>query len=171
MNSSGGLCMRKAQSKELPALLALAAQCATHMKAAGIDQWDEIYPNEFILSRDLQGYTLYVCESQNTLLGYFVLNAEQDPTYAAVSWRLQEAPIGVIHRLMVTPQSQGRGLAKMMMEFAENEARSLGYRVLRLDAFTKNPRALGLYDKLGYQRVGFVQLRKGEFVCFEKSLS
>lgn len=43
-------------------------------------------------------------------------------------------------------------------------------RVIRLDAFTGNPRALKLYDGLGYRRSGYVTFRKGLFVCFEKRL-
>ena len=56
------------------------------------------------------------------------------------------------------------------MNFAEDRARELGYCAIRLDAFTKNPRALRLYQTLGYHDAGGVTLRKGPFRCFEKRL-
>ena len=61
-------------------------------------------------------------------------------------------------------------MAADLVGFAEERARELGFRTLRLDAFTENPAAVRLYDRLGYRRAGFVRLRKGLFHVFEKAL-
>ena len=42
--------------------------------------------------------------------------------------------------------------------------------IIRLDAFGDNPGAIALYRKLGYWEAGMVRFRRGEFLCFEKSL-
>jgi len=41
---------------------------------------------------------------------------------------------------------------------------------IRLDAYTGNPRALALYEKRGYQRIGqaYFPRRELPFDCFEK---
>ncbi len=60
----------------------------------------------------------------------------------------------VIHRLCVHPDWQARGLARQLMDFAENHARTQSYASIRLDAYKGNPRAIAFYEKRGYQRVG-----------------
>ena len=57
-----------------------------------------------------------------------------------------------------------------MMERAEGEARAAGFTVMRLDTFTKNARALELYERLGYRKAGLARFRKGLLQCFEKAL-
>ena len=76
----------------------------------------------------------------------------------------------MVHRLMVDPRYQGRGIAGELMRFAEDRAGELGYDAIRLDAFSANPRALWLYQRLGYHDAGCVTFRKGLFRCFEKRL-
>ena len=104
------------------------------------------------------------------VVGALTLDQNQDAEYAAVPWTVSNVPVAVVHRLMVDPEFQGRGIAREMMKFAEHAATSLGGGVLRLDAFTLNPQALGLYRALGYRDVGEVRFRKGAFRCFEKGL-
>ena len=80
-------------------------------------------------------------------------------------------PVRFVHRLMIHPDCQRRGLARHLMTFAEIAARRAGCGALRLDAFTGNAPSLGLYRGLGYEDVGAVRFRKGLFRCFEKDLA
>ncbi len=157
--------------KDLPELSAMVARCIARMRANGIEQWDEIYPNETVLKSDIEQGTIFVCRVGEGLGGCIVLNQEQDPTYAAVSWMYKGEQVGVIHRLMIDPDHQGQGLAKALMLYAEKRAVERGWKAIRLDTFTKNPMALALYVRLGYRQAGLVDLRKGRFVVFEKCLS
>ncbi len=162
---------RVADPVDLNSVIKLVSNCICYMRASGIDQWDEIYPNEKTFSEDIDSRTLYICEQQNQLVGCGVLNGFQDPGYISIPWRLLDSPIGVIHRLMIAPERQGQGVAKVFMNFLESVAFSRGFRSIRLDAFTENNGALALYDKIGYNRVGIVQFRKGLFFCFEKKVN
>jgi GNAT superfamily N-acetyltransferase len=88
-----------------------------------------------------------------------------------VDWSIRAPRVAVVHRLMVHPVCQGRGIGPYLMRFAELRARQLGYGAMRLDAFTRNPRSLHLYQRLGYRDAGPVRLRKGLFRCLEKDLA
>jgi len=57
-----------------------------------------------------------------------------------------------------------------MMVFAESFAANHNFSCIRLDAYTGNPRALALYERLGYQQAGqvFFPRRELPFACFEK---
>ena len=45
-----------------------------------------------------------------------------------------------------------------------------GNSSIKLDAFTQNPIALSMYEKLGYKVKGYADWRKGKFVLMEKVL-
>jgi ribosomal protein S18 acetylase RimI-like enzyme len=141
------------------------------MREMGIDQWDDVYPSRETLLSDVRERTMYVAFTDTVILvGVVVLNEYQNPEYADVSWTFDAGRAAVVHRLMVAPSYQRRGIARDLMAFAEDRARELGHDAIRLDAFTNNAGALSLYHSLGYHDAGGVTFRKGPFRCFEKSL-
>ncbi|HVH25256.1 MAG TPA: GNAT family N-acetyltransferase [Vicinamibacterales bacterium] len=165
------LSIRRAEPDDLNAVMQLVADCIRAMRQAGIEQWDDIYPDRATLLADARERTLHLAWlHEDRLVGCLVLNDYQNPEYADVPWTIAGARIAVVHRLMVDPWFQGRGLARELMGFAERLATEGGCDVLRLDAFTANPRALRLYQGLGYHDAGSVTFRKGVFRCFEKRL-
>jgi ribosomal protein S18 acetylase RimI-like enzyme len=148
----------------------LVRLCIAHMRQNGIEQWDDVYPDETTLRADARAGTMYVIQDSSGICGMFVLNDFQDREYADVPWTITGVPIAVVHRLMVHPAHQRRGIARQLMKAAEARASERGYGAIRLDAFTQNPGALRLYADLGYRDAGGITLRKGLFRCFEKRL-
>ncbi len=164
--------IRPATRADLDAACALLERVIAGMRAAGIEQWDEIYPTRAVLAADIDADTMFIASTlPGTLAGLIVLNDEQNIEYAEVPWHFAGRRIGVVHRLMVDPAAERRGVARALMAHLERRATELGCDVLRLDAFTQNPRALRLYPALGYRDAGGIRLRKGPFRCFEKRLS
>jgi ribosomal protein S18 acetylase RimI-like enzyme len=163
--------IRLAEESDVDAVMQLVARCIAGMRAAGIEQWDDIYPDRETLLADARAKTLYVASDGLSLVGVLVLNDYQNPEYADVPWTLAAARVAVVHRLMIDPRLQRRGIARELMRFAEGLALELGFDVVRLDAFSANPRALRLYEALGYRDAGAVMFRKGVFRCFEKRLA
>ncbi|MFA6544852.1 MAG: GNAT family N-acetyltransferase [Limisphaerales bacterium] len=159
---------------DLPDLLALKDACIARMRADGIEQWDEVYPDAAVLARDLAAGTLHVWRTGDPDVGCpnacVTLDTTHDPLWQGMDWSVAGEPAAAVHRLMVHPAAQGRGLAKLLMAHAESLARAQGFRSIHLDCFTANPAALALYERLGYRRTGTATMRKGPFVCFEKLL-
>jgi GNAT superfamily N-acetyltransferase len=165
------LLIRPATVGDLPQLVRLLRECVAAMQRDGIDQWDDIYPTGEVLGGDIESGTIYVTAlDAQRVIGAVVLDEHQAPQYRDVPWTIADGKVGVVHRLMVHPDFQREGIARSLMEFIEIRARELGYTVIRLDTFTRNPRALRLYQRLGYRDAGPVTLRKGLFRCFEKAL-
>ncbi len=154
----------------LESVTMLVTRATAALDALGIPQWDEIYPNRDTFASDIRDGTLYGLTEDGTLAGIIVLSEFQDTEYRAIDWQLKDERPLVIHRLCVDPRFQGKGLAKVLMNFAEDYARGHGYRSVRLDAFTQNHISLALYRSLRFTDRGFVQFRKGRFICLEKVL-
>jgi ribosomal protein S18 acetylase RimI-like enzyme len=152
-------------------VLALKDACIARMRADGIEQWDEVYPTAAGFARDLTAGTLHVLREGGGLLACVTLDTTHDPLWQGMDWSAAGEPAAAMHRLMVHPAAQGRGLAKQLMVHAESLARAQGFRSIHLDCFTANPGALALYERLGYRRTGTATMRKGPFVCFEKLLT
>lgn len=57
-----------------------------------------------------------------------------------------------IEVLALEPSAEGKGLARALMQHAEQWARDLGYGRMTLNVFEQNRKAQGLYEKLGYER-------------------
>lgn len=160
----------KAELHNLDGIMTLIQSVIGHMRSQGIDQWDEIYPNSSKIIEDITQQTGYIAIDADQLVGYMVLNTIQSPEYASCSWTLDDKQPLVIHRLCIHAQHQGKGFAVELVHWAEQFAIQENYRSIRLDAFIQNPAALHLYEKLGYQRIGNVNFRKGLFYCYEKVL-
>jgi len=72
-------------------------------------------------------------------------NADNDPELA------NGKNIAHIHNLNVRCDLQGNGRGMKMMSFVEERAAALGFEILTLGVDDFNERAIGLYDKLGYE--------------------
>jgi GNAT superfamily N-acetyltransferase len=59
-----------------------------------------------------------------------------------------------IKRMYVVQQARGRGVARELLEALEDEARSLGYELARLDTGPRQPHAERMYRAAGYAEIG-----------------
>jgi putative acetyltransferase len=59
---------------------------------------------------------------------------------------------GEIKRVYVPESGRGRGVSKLIMSALENHVHDQGITTIRLETGIYQPEALGLYEKLGYQR-------------------
>lgn len=163
--------IRKAKIEDKTAIMDIIAAAIIHMDQKGIYQWDKIYPDSETICEDILQKKLFVSVDDYAIKGIIVLNEEQAEEYEALKWRYAFGKQLIIHRLCVDPRYQGKGIAKNLINFAENFAKSSSYEAIRLDAFTQNERACKMYEQAGYEKVGTVNFRKGKFYCYEKALN
>jgi len=157
--------------EELDEILALTRACGKHLRENGIDQWDENYPDRESLKRDIESNTLFVYRADKSVLGLVVLNENQDAEYDQINWSTKESDRNlVVHRLAVHPQHQGQGIARKLMDFAEQWALDQNYNAIRLDTFSQNPRNQKFYKNRGYTELGSVFLsykKEHPYFCYE----
>lgn len=73
--------------------------------------------------------------------------------YCIVLFRAGSAA-GRLYSIATSPAALGVGVGRALIEAAEKECRSRGHPVLRLEVREDNRRAIAIYEKAGFQRVG-----------------
>lgn len=163
------------QAHQVNEILALTRACGEHLRDNGIDQWDENYPDRESLVKDIETRTLFAYHEGESVIGIVVLNEHQDEEYGEMSWSTSEDDRNlVVHRLAVSPEHQGKGIARKLMDFAEDYARDQGFDAIRLDTFSQNPRNQRFYVNRGYTELGLVYLKYKKdypYHCYELLLN
>ena len=159
---------RKANMSDLDAIHSLSQRAVENMIESGIYQWDELYPTRDDFKADIEKNQLYAGIAEDHIAVVFVINKEYDPEYNDAAWHYKGDNFRVIHRLCVNPDFQRSGIARRTMLHIEALLKSQGVKSIRLDTFTQNPRALGLYESLGFLKTGYADWRKGRFVLLDK---
>ena len=77
-----------------------------------------------------------------------------------------------VKRMFVNPEMRGKGIATKVLLELENWARELNFKKCILETGKKQPEAIALYQKNGYNLIpNFGQYKNAEnSVCFEKKL-
>jgi GNAT superfamily N-acetyltransferase len=81
--------------------------------------------------------------------------------------------IAEIRRMFVIPAARGRGFSRVLLAALEEEARRLGYSVVRLETGDRQPEAIRLYESAGYEPIARYRpyVADERSVCLEKRLA
>ena len=93
------------------------------MEQHGIYQWDKLYPTEEDILNDIANGELYIGKVEDRIAVIYVINTSYDVEYNNGDWQYPNAEYRIIHRLCVHPEYQQKGIAKMTMQYIENEIR------------------------------------------------
>lgn len=159
-----------AKISHIDQILDVTQACVKRMIDEGIFQWNETYPNSEVFQKDIERGELYVFISENSVMGCIVISNYMDKEYETVKWLTKNSNHYYIHRLAVHPNHQGKGIARSLMDFAENLAIQNNIASIRLDTFSKNLRNQKFYDARGYKQlesIYFTNQSEFPFYCYE----
>lgn len=162
-----------AEISEIDQILNLTSACAYKMNEEGIYQWNDSYPNYKVFRQDIEREELYLFKLENKIVGCIVISRVMDDVYQTIQWLTKNRNNYYIHRLAVHPDYQGKGIARKLMDFAEDLAVQDNITSIRLDTFSKNPRNQKFYNARGYQKLGdiyFPMKSEFPFYCYELPL-
>ena len=118
-----GVALRGAQQRELD----LRYGCGDHEPGARPTAADSVV---FLVARDAAGGAL-----------------------GCGGLRRLDATSGEVKRMYVVPQCRGTGVATGLLRALEQQARALGWTVLRLETGTAQPDAMRFYEREGYTAI------------------
>lgn len=155
--------IRETEERDIGAVLVLYEKAKASLRERGIPQWQDGYPNEESLRRDMADHVSYVMEEEGEVIGTACIQLKDDPNYSYVEggqW-LNEEPYAVIHRITVSYEKKGRGYAGRFFAFAEQLAREDGRRNVRADTHQKNASMKKALETFGFRACGTVYMADG----------
>ncbi|HTD97864.1 MAG TPA: GNAT family N-acetyltransferase [Mucilaginibacter sp.] len=164
--------IRLATLNDIPQIMLLIAEIVPDMRAQGNFQWDSTYPNAQVFENDIALGQLWVADADGAIAGITAITTDQYPEYADVGMDLNETAI-VTHRLAVSNNYRGQGIAAKLLQQAEQVAIDRGIKTLRIDTNSNNKATRQLFPKMGYEFAGEIGLDfrpNLRFYCYEKRL-
>ena len=121
-------------------------------------------PDATVLITELETHlaSLYPVESRHGYsvekliaqgVAFFVLRAYGTPAGCG-GIQLFGTEYGELKRMYVRPQFRGSGFGKLLLNHLEEHARSHGVGLVRLETGIYQTEAIGLYQRMGYERIG-----------------
>ena len=165
--------LRKAVEADVEAVARLYDQARTALKAAGVDQWQDGYPNGSDALADIRADRGYVLTQDGRVVGFACLAFGREPTYDVIEqggW-LGQGAYGYLHRVAVDPGVKGRGAAGLFFDELKRQARERGVGVIRGDTHRDNRPMQRVMAKNGLMYRGIIHVEDGsERLAFEALL-
>ena len=157
MNKSNIL-PRRAQRGDFDAIMRLMSHAQAAIRALGIDQWQDGYPEPELIASDIEKQIGWVFADSERIAGYAVLLFGREPIYDGLNgaWLTSGDRYVTIHRMAIDDGYRRTGLSRRMIAFAEEQARNQGMISVRADTHRGNLAMRGLMKNCGYEICGEV---------------
>ena len=164
--------IRKAKLKDTDGIWRILQQAIERRKSDGSIQWQDGYPNPQVVEIDINNEYGYVLTIDDEIAAYVAMMVNNEPAYDEIEgeWLTQDSDFLVIHRVAIENNWLGKGLAKRIFEDAENVAKDMNIKSIRVDTNYDNLPLLHILDKLGYVYCGEVFFRGSPRKAFVKIL-
>lgn len=155
--------LRLAKKDDVPAVAGLYDMARAALKAAGVPQWQDGYPNGDDALKDIEAGHGYVLTEDGQVAAFACLAFGVEPTYDVIeqgSW-LGCGEYGFLHRVAVDPRMKGRGAAGLFFDELKRQARERGVRVVRGDTHRDNLPMQRVMAKNGLELRGIIHVEDG----------
>ena len=163
---------RKATASEMPQIWTIIQQAIVRRKNDGSQQWQDGYPNEDVIRTDIAKGFGYVLTDNDNIVGYAAILFNDEPAYEQLkgTW-LTNGDFAVVHRVAISDDYLGKGLAQKVFLFTEDLAIVNNIFSIKVDTNFDNIPMLKILEKFGYTYCGEVKFRGGIRKAFEKKLT
>ena len=165
--------IEKATEKDMPGTMELIRETTRRLMQDGNNQWGDDYPTADIFEDDVRKGFLFVARVEGEIAGIISLSDEIEDEHRHIKWLSGNCKALYPHRLAVRPKSQGKGVARALMDYSEKYGRDKGFGVIRFDVYSVNTQAIQIYEDRGCKRCEgevYYPGREHAFYCYEKKL-
>ncbi len=151
--------IRKATLLDIKEIMECVEDAKFLLKLSGSKQWqgEDGYPSKDDLCKDIINNVCYVQTMDDRVVGvctYEGVEPEYDNIYG--NWITDTNNYITIHRICTKEEYRGRGVAKNLMRYAEEYAKSINKKSIRIDTHPKNLAVQHIAEELGYTLCGYV---------------
>ncbi|MEL1135019.1 GNAT family N-acetyltransferase [Desulfitobacterium sp. THU1] len=165
---------RRAAFADINSIMKIIEQAQAYFKEAGINQWQNNYPNAEIIAEDIDNNHSYVLVNDGNVVATAAVSFDGEATYDIIyqgQW-LSDHDYAVIHRLAVDDVYKGQGVSSLVINSVEQLCRNRGVESIKVDTHEGNIAMQKLLRKNKFQYCGIIYLKDGnKRIAFEKILS
>ncbi|MGL4742642.1 MAG: GNAT family N-acetyltransferase [Sarcina sp.] len=165
---------RKSKIEDIAEIMEIIKEAKKSLKSDNIKQWQDGYPNDDTIYKDIQNQESYVMTSSNDeILATAMVSFGGEPTYDEISlgeWVTNEE-FCVIHRIAIKEEFKGKRLARFMFKFIEELAKEKNVKSIKIDTHKDNSSMIRCLSKNEFMYCGIIYVCDGsQRVAFEKVL-
>ena len=159
--------MRQASEDDVIDIIDLLEESSAWMISIGIDRWQPgaHAAAEQQLRNEVKRGNVYVWKPLNALFATIRLTGTDEAI-----WPNDSTAALYIHKMSVRRSLKGRGLGKLLLQWAEQRATRDGVDRLRLDCWAENQRLCKFYLSCGFQPIRTVIVQGWNHQLFERRI-
>lgn len=165
---------RKAVKTDLNDIMNIIKQAQADLKAQGINQWQNHYPNSDTITTDINNGNGYVLLKDNIIVGTVAVIFDGETTYDHIyhgEW-LSHLEYATIHRIAIDSKYKGLGLSSIMIKNIEQMCLDKGFYSIKVDTHEENLSMQRLLQKNNFHYCGIIYLQdQSKRIAFEKILT
>ena len=151
--------------KATPADIATVANIYDSVRNRGFCVWNENYPTAEHAMRDEKASCLYVLKYDGKIIGCASVEPVSEDDDLPF-WKINDGTHREISRIAISPEYQGKSLARIMVEKLIYELKKQGISSIHLLAAKSNPPAFRTYQALEFDFIGEChRYGSGYFAC------
>lgn len=144
-----------------------------YLASLNIDQWQDGYPNETQIKKDIENKESYIVENdEQEVIATFMFTTTGEPTYTTINgeWLTNTAAIyGVIHRIAVAENCTNKGMATTIITHCEKLLKKQSIASMRIDTHPDNLGMQHILKKINYDYCGIITLTSNAIrLAYEK---
>jgi ribosomal protein S18 acetylase RimI-like enzyme len=167
------LVLRKTTLADIPAMMEIFYQGQASLKALGVNQWQNNYPNADVVGKDIENGTAHVLTENGSVIATATIIFNHEPTYDQIyegEW-LSRGEFVVVHRVAVDNSYRMKGIASHILMEVEKMAIQANIPSLKIDTHKDNFPMRKTLEKNGFTYCGRIVLLDGNSrVAYEKLL-
>ena len=165
--------LRKAAIADIPAMMEIFFQAQASLKALGVNQWQNNYPNVDVVGKDLDNGTAYVLTQDGCVIATATIIFNNEPTYDRIyegEW-LSRGEFVVVHRMAIDNRYKKKGIASHILREVGKIAVQANISSFKIDTHKDNVPMRKTLEKNGFTYCGRIVLLDGNSrVAYEKLL-
>ena len=165
-----------AESRHLEDMCRITEEAKAQLRGLGLDQWQKGYPSREVWVEDIKNQMAWLAVEDDKVLGVFAFQTTPDVSYGEIDgeW-LTNTSYASMHRVCVSDDSKGKGVAGKMFAHGFAMAKELGFASARIDTHPQNLPMQRALQKAGFESCGTIRLvggcENGDLrIAFEKLL-
>ena len=131
--------------------------------------WNENYPTETEIEFDLSRDSLIVMREDGRIIASISID-DDEAVKSLPYWSKELQPSGEVSRLAVLPDYQNQGIAREMIRATMDILKERGFKSIHFLVNRLNTKAMRSYAKLGFDKVGELEIFEQPMFCYEKKL-